>query len=96
MEKITITHQGDLKGDIWHFNVVIGEGKNTTEHAVELSREYWAVLTEGKADMDPVALIRHSFEFLFAHESKESILAQFNLRDIVRYFPEYEDKMKGL
>lgn len=94
MEKITIKQQDDSRGDILHFNVVIGGGKNTTEHAVELSREYWVTLTGGV--VEPVALIRHSFEFLLARESKESILTQFNLRDIVRYFPEYEDKMKGL
>jgi len=37
----------------------------------------------------PEQLIDASFEFLLAREPKESILRQFDLRVIERYFPEY-------
>jgi hypothetical protein len=35
-------------------------------------------------------LVRDSFEFLLQRESKESILAQFELAVIKRYFPDYD------
>jgi len=39
-------------------------------------------------------LLRRSFEFLQTRETKEAILRQFNLADISRYFPEYEEKIQ--
>lgn len=34
--------------------------------------------------------VRACFEFLLAREAKESILRTFDIRDIMRYFPEFE------
>ena len=39
-------------------------------------------------------LIRASFVFLLERESPSSILKQFNLRVIAKYFPEYEETIK--
>ena len=38
--------------------------------------------------------MRKSFEFLLEREPKESILRQFDLPLIGRYFPEYEREIK--
>jgi len=38
--------------------------------------------------------VRRSFEFLLERESKDSILARFDLSVISRYFPEYEREIK--
>jgi hypothetical protein len=35
-------------------------------------------------------VVRQSFEFLLEREPASSILPQFSLDDISRYFPEYE------
>lgn len=43
----------------------------------------------------PEELLRRSFEFLLEREPKESILAKFELPDIARYFPDYEEAAKG-
>ena len=43
----------------------------------------------------PDGLVRRSFEFLLARERKESILRSFALTDIGRYFPEFEDAIRG-
>jgi hypothetical protein len=40
--------------------------------------------------VDPLDLVRASFAFLLEHEPKESILPEFHLTDIGRYFPDYE------
>lgn len=70
------------------FRVEVQEGSSKTTHEVTvvpetLTRLGWSGTTE--------ELIRRSFEFLLARESKESILRQFDLSVISRYFPEYED-----
>jgi hypothetical protein len=43
---------------------------------------------------DPSDLVRRSFDFLLARESKESILRSFDLPVIGRYFPEYEGEIR--
>ncbi len=41
-------------------------------------------------------LIEKSFEFLLEREPKESILNEFDIIVIVKYFPEYPDKIKKM
>jgi hypothetical protein len=61
-------------------------------HTVTLSQQYYMKLTAGKM---PVAeLVKRSFEFLLAREPEESILTEFDLPVIARYFPEYEREMQ--
>jgi len=51
--------------------------------------------TAGQAEkVPPEELVKKSFEFLLAREPKESILREFNLREIAKYFPEYESEIK--
>ena len=76
------------------FLVTIEEKSSSSEHAVTLDDDYYQNLTAGK--MTKEELIKRSFEFLLAREPKESILSQFNLRVIKKYFPEYEHKMRRL
>jgi hypothetical protein len=45
------------------------------------------------AGQTPEELLRRSFEFLLQRESKESILREFDLSVIQRYFPEYDQAM---
>ncbi len=87
MEKIEVKKEKQ-NGIDWRFVVSVGG----EEYYVILDREYWQKLTWGRGD--PIELVRCSFEFLLARESKESILARFNLREISRYFPEYETEIK--
>jgi hypothetical protein len=44
--------------------------------------------------VEPTELVKRAFEFLLAREPKESILAQFDLSIIGRYFAEFEREMK--
>jgi hypothetical protein len=74
------------------FEVRVSEGKSETGHAVTLKQADYERLAAGK--VTPEELIRRSFEFLLEHESKESILARFDLTVISRYFPQYEREIQ--
>lgn len=74
------------------FKVRVIEGKSESTHQVTLKQNDYQKLTGGR--IEPHELIRRSFEFLLAREPKESILAQFDLPLIGRYFPEYERELK--
>ncbi|MCK5059795.1 MAG: hypothetical protein KAR00_01445, partial [Candidatus Pacebacteria bacterium] len=79
----------------WKFVVSIDE----TEFEVEVEEEYWQKLTQGKemsacTELTEVKkLVKRSFDFLLARESKESILKKFDLSAIQKYFPEYESEI---
>jgi len=56
-----------------------------TRHRVRISREE----LERYGGSDVGGLVRRSFEFLLEREPPESILREFDLSAIERYFPEY-------
>ena len=74
------------------FRVTISERDSQTSHTVTVSPDYYQKLTGGKVSAE--GLVRRSFEFLLQHESKESILSEFDLPVIARYFPDYEREIK--
>jgi hypothetical protein len=74
------------------FDVRVIEGKSESSHRVTLAEKDYSRLADGKITREE--LIRRSFEFLLERESKESILARFDLMVISRYFPQYEREMK--
>lgn len=59
----------------WHYRVSVASG--------DLAR-----LVPGAAD--PIGLVEASFAFLLEREAKESILREFDITVISRYFPDYE------
>ena len=70
--------------DGWLADVTVRDGATTT-HRVRISR------TEGEryGGSDVADLVRRSFDFLLAREPNTSILREFDLSTIERYFPEY-------
>lgn len=42
---------------------------------------------------DPERVVRASFEFLLEREPASSILPEFSLDEISRYFPEYREEL---
>jgi hypothetical protein len=70
------------------FRMTVREGGSQTTHTVTLTGDYYEKLTGG--DSTKEALLRESFVFLLEREPKDSILSQFELPVIGRYFPEYE------
>lgn len=74
------------------FKVVV-EGATTTTHTVTVSPDYYEKLTEGRVSTE--TLVEKSFEFLLDREPNTSILRNFDLPVIGRYFPEYESTIKA-
>ena len=63
-------------------------GQSTTIHQVNVQAEYALKLTAGK--ISTAQLVHNSFEFLLAREANTSILRNFDLSVIARYFADYE------
>jgi hypothetical protein len=85
MPKIDITTTPTSQG--WLCDVTVGNG-GTTRHRVRVSRSDLARLAPGASD--PEDLVRASFGFLLEREPPQSILREFDIPVIGRYFPDYE------
>jgi hypothetical protein len=75
-------------GDPMEFEVEVREGRGQTRHHVTMARATHAKLAAGRGS--PEECIRAAFAFLLDREPKESILSQFDVTVISRYFPEFE------
>ena len=78
-------------GDPLEFEVTVREGKGETRHHVSMARETCEQLTGGKHT--PERCLEAAFQFLLDREPKESILGQFDVTVISRYFPEFEREL---
>jgi hypothetical protein len=81
-----------VKSPSGKFTVTVKEAGGQSSHHVSMRADYYQRLTGGKVREED--LIRESFQFLLKHESKESILREFDLSVISRYFPQYEAEIK--
>lgn len=73
-----------------HVALVTVNDRETTTHRVRVSRfERERYGTENVAE-----LVKRSFEFLLEREPNSSILREFDLSTIERYFPEYADEIR--
>jgi hypothetical protein len=82
--------------EIWSFEVVV-RGDAQSQHQVTMRRLDFERLT-GEATKvgqmaGPEAFIEATFRFLLARERQGSIRKSFDITDISRYFPEYEQEM---
>jgi hypothetical protein len=85
--KIDITYSDSGNG--WVARVTV-TAPTKTSHVVRVSRGE----LERYGGGDVMGLVRRSFEFLLERESNTSILPEFDLATIERYFPEYAAAMK--
>ena len=90
MDKVTVTQKEESSSG-WQFDVIVSDDTET-HHQVTLASDYWQKLTN--KEVTPEELVKKSFIFLLARESKESILRRFDLPLIQTYFPEYESEIK--
>lgn len=80
------------EGDGWTSQVTVSEADSQTSHRVTMTRTTYDRLTDQVCP--PEELVRRSFEFLLEREPKESILREFDITVISRYFPDYEKKIQ--
>ena len=83
---ITVGCRADRDG--WRCEVRIGDDPEATRHQVTVSDEDLVRLAPAGTNVERV--VEASFVFLLEREPRESILRQFDLAVIARYFPEYE------
>jgi hypothetical protein len=74
------------------FIVRVSQGGSKTEHRVTVSEPDLQRLGAGYGS--PEEFLRACFEFLLAREPKESILREFDVAVISRYFPEFESEIQ--
>lgn len=74
-----------MADDVWLVEV---ESESRTEHRVRVTEAEAHRITHGSADTKQ--LLEASFRFLLEREPNTSILREFDLSVISRYFPEYE------
>jgi len=72
---------------------VIVEGDEETSHTVTLTPDYYRELCG--ASVTHEWLLIQAFRFLLEREPNTAILASFDLQDINRYFPEFEDEIRA-
>ena len=74
--------------------VTVTEGDRQTKHSVIVDEAYRKNVAGEGTFLEE--LLRQSFYFLLEREPKESILREFDLRVISRYFPEYETEIRRM
>jgi hypothetical protein len=74
------------------FQVEVREGQHATTHQVTAPERLGERLELREDDLERV--VRESFRFLLEREPATSILRQFSLSDISRYFPEYPRELE--
>jgi hypothetical protein len=97
MVRITVNTLSPVSDDIWVYNVEITESNGSgsqTRHKVTMDKEYYAKISNGI--VGPEDFVKKSFQFLLKRENKDSILRQFNVKQIREYFPEYENEIKKM
>jgi hypothetical protein len=73
------------------FGVQIRQGDATTNHRVTVPEDMVDDL--GLGDVDREVLVRQSVDFLLEREPPSSILPEFALSDIKKYFDDYYDEL---
>ena len=87
MTAVDVRCRPDDRG--WACDVRIRDGdRELTRHVVRVDAADLARLAPGATE--PAVLVDRSFAFLLEREPPGSILGAFDLREISRYFPDYE------
>jgi hypothetical protein len=77
----------------WACEVHVASGASSSDHTVRVHLSDVDDLVPGATS--PTGLVEASFAFLLEREPPGSILRDFDLRTISRYFPEYESEIRG-
>ena len=68
------------------------EAETETTHRVTMTSDVYKSLCDGTITHEYVLI--QAFRFLLEREPNTAILASFNLTDISRYFPEFEQEIR--
>jgi hypothetical protein len=87
MADVSVTSTGPRE-----FDVQVRDADGETSHKVTVPESMVEDLQLGEEDLD--AVVRESFDFLLEREPASSILPEFSLDEISRYFPEYPEEIR--
>lgn len=93
MAEIRVT-RSNVERSPWCFHVTVRERGSDTSHDVTMSPGDFERL--GSNHGSPEDFILACFEFLLEREPRESILSEFDVTVIGRYFPEFESRIQGV
>ncbi len=82
----------DEKG--WVFDVLVQSELEKTRHTVSLSKDDYISLTTKKISTED--FVKRCFQFLLDRESASQIKESFDISEISKYFPEFENKIKNI
>lgn len=88
MSEITITPM-----EPGHYGVQVAEGDTTTSHRVAVPDTLLDDL--GLNGVDPELVVRETIGFLLEREPATSIMSEFSLDQVPRFFPEYYDELQA-
>jgi hypothetical protein len=74
------------------FGVEVEEGSKITGHRVRLPETFLDDLLLTGVDQELV--VRETIDFLLEREPATSILPEFSLEDVSRYFPEFPEELQ--
>ena len=87
-ESVAVRAESQAGG--WLCEVEVTDEGDRTHHRVTVTPAEVARWARGSSGSDVEDLVRRSFEFLLEREPASSILREFDLAVIRRYFPEYD------
>ncbi len=74
------------------YGVEVEEGNEITGHKVRLNQAFLDDLL--LSGVDEELIVRETFDFLLEREPATSILPEFSLEDVSRYFPEFPEELQ--
>ena len=74
------------------YGVEVEEGNEITGHKVRLPQAFLDDLL--LAGVDEELIVRETIDFLLEREPATSILPEFSLEDVSRYFPEFPEELQ--
>jgi len=81
------------EGDPMIFDVTVQDEVGTSRYKVTMAPATYRKLTGGK--VSPARCVQAAFEYLLERESKDSILANFDITLISAYFPMFGSEFKN-
>ncbi|MFZ0894718.1 MAG: hypothetical protein WAZ77_09465 [Candidatus Nitrosopolaris sp.] len=95
MVRVIVSTLSPLDDNRWSYLVEVTESDGSgsqTRHKVSMDKGYYEKISNGI--IGPEDFVKKSFGFLLRREDKNSILKEFNIKQIKEYFPEYETEIK--
>jgi hypothetical protein len=95
LARIIVSTLPPVDDNTWKYYVEITESEGSgskTVHEVTMDKEYYQEMSD--EIILPEEFVKRSIDFLLKRENKDSILKEFNIRQITNYFTEYEDEIR--